>query len=42
MDNLFCQEVISHVIDIAPVRTAMDIEPMVDQVLLADKRVMEK
>ena len=41
MDNLFCQEVISHVIDIAPVRSAMDIEPMVDQVLLADKRVME-
>ena len=41
MDNLFCQEVISHVIDIAPVRTSLDIEPMVDQVLLADKRVMQ-
>ena len=41
MDNLFCQEVISHVIDIAPVREAMDIKPMMDQVLLADKRVME-
>ena len=41
MESLFCQEVISHVIDIEPVRSSVDIEPMVDQVLLTDKRVMD-
>ena len=41
MESLFCQEVISHVIDIEPVRGSVDIEPMVDQVLLTDKRVMD-
>ena len=41
MESLFCQEVISHVIDIQPVRGSVDIEPMVDPVLLTDKRVMD-
>ena len=41
MEALFCDENMSHVIDIPAVNKNIDIEPMVDEVLVKDRRVVD-
>ena len=41
MEALFCDENMSHVIDIPAVNKNIDVEPMVDEVLVKDRRVVD-
>ena len=41
MEALFCDENMSHVIDIPAVSKNIDVEPMVDKVLVKDRRVLD-